>query len=112
MIEKCANLHSLRINNRNGTIEKNRWRSITSGMEYLKQLRELSLHLRAADLPILTALFKERSKAVRQIERLTLQITDEKELAVGDVSEFLNTMELRSLSLTLARDNLKKEQVA
>jgi hypothetical protein len=36
-------------------------------MEYLKELRELSLHLRAADLPILTALFKERSKAVRQI---------------------------------------------
>lgn len=47
-------------------------------MEYLKQLKELSLHLRVADLPILTALFKERSKAVRQVEKLTLQITDEK----------------------------------
>lgn len=76
LIEKCANLHSLRINNKNGGIEKHRWKKITSGMEYLKQLKELSLHLRAADLPILTALFKERSKAIRQVDKLTLQITD------------------------------------
>lgn len=55
-------------------------------MEYLKQLKELSLHLRAVDLPILTALFKERSKAIRQVEKLTLQITDEKDLNVNEVS--------------------------
>ena len=36
-------------------------------MEYLKQLKELSLYLKAADLPILTKLFKERSKAIRQV---------------------------------------------
>ena len=79
-------------------------------MEYLKQLKELSLHLRAVDLPILTALFKERSKAIRQVEKLTLQITDEKDLNVNEVSEFLNTMQLRSLNLTLSRDNLRKGQ--
>ena len=79
-------------------------------MEYLKQLKELSLHLRAVDLPILTVLFKERSKAIRQVEKLTLQITDEKDLNVNEVSEFLNTMQLRSLNLTLSRDNLRKGQ--
>lgn len=67
LIEKCSNLHSLRINNKNGGIEKQKWKKITSGMEYLKDLKELSLHLRAADLPILTVLFKERSKAIRQV---------------------------------------------
>lgn len=48
---------------------------------------------------------------MRQVERLTLQITDEKELKASDVSDFINTMELRSLNLTLSRDNLRNVQV-
>lgn len=36
-------------------------------MEYLKQLKELSLHLKGSDLPILTELFTNRSKAIRQV---------------------------------------------
>jgi hypothetical protein len=79
-------------------------------MEYLKFLKELVLNIRGSDLKILTELFKERNKAVRQIDKLTLQITDEKELSVADVYNFINTMELRSLNLTLSRDNLVKSQ--
>jgi len=79
-------------------------------MERLKFLKNLSLILRASDLPILTSLFKKHFGAVRQIQNLNLQICDEKSLNVWDVCEFVNSMELRGLHLTLARDNLNKKQ--
>lgn len=110
LINKCQNLHALRINNRQGTIQKHRWHSITQGMEMLKFLKELSLNLRASDLPVLTKLFRDHSKAVRQVERLSLSICDEKDLKVEEVCDFVNTLELRSLRLTLARDRLTKAQ--
>ena len=78
-------------------------------MEYLKFLKELILNLRSCDLPYLTQLFKDKNKAVRQVERLSLTISDQKDLNVKEVWEFVNTMELRSLHLILTRDCLEKE---
>lgn len=78
LLGKCENLKSLRIASKGGFFDKNKWRPILNSMEYLKFLKELILNLQSYDLQPLTELFKEKNKAVRQIERLTLQITDQK----------------------------------
>lgn len=112
VLGKCSNLKALRISSRNsGPVQKLKWKKVVSGMEELKFLKELYLNIRGCDLPFLTQLFKQKNKAVRQIQKLTLIITDEKELNTMDVSAFVNTMELRSLHLTLSRDNLLRSQM-
>jgi hypothetical protein len=57
--------------------------------------------MRGKYLKIQTELFKERNNAMRPIRRLNLQITDEKELNLAEVSGFIKTIKLRSSNLTL-----------
>lgn len=77
----------------------------------LKFLKDLKLTLTQEDLPFLIKLFQEKNKAVRQVESLTLQITDEKELDLNKVNDFINTLQLKRLNLNLSRNNLDFKKV-
>lgn len=88
------------------------WYCILGYFEMLKFLKDLKLTLTQEDLPFLINLFKEKQNAVRQVESLTLQITDEKELDLGKVNEFINTLQLKRLNLNLSRNNLDFKKVS
>lgn len=79
-------MESIQINNKNGRISYNMWNTIATNFQNLSKLRELKLTLRMEDVISLTNLFRQKNKAVRNIEILHLIISDEPKLSMKQVA--------------------------